>query len=172
MSHVLQIKLRSMSKNSVIFLAEINSSQADNKSAVQAAVSPSPFAVPEEKVAGERGEESLVGGPEGPTEIGGGCETKAGTDADVEDEDEDVDVVGGVDEFGVSGYESEGFTLSVILRRKRLEKKVSAGVVDTSHLPQCEFSNLQHLPLVLLLEFVCWPVIEFYWASYAARAET
>ena len=61
-----------------------------------------------------------MGGPEGPIEVGGVCETEAGTEADVEDEDEDVDVVGGVDEVGVSGYESEGFTLSEILRRKRL----------------------------------------------------
>ena len=59
-----------------------------------------------------------MGGPEGPFEVGGVCETKVDTEADVEDEDEDVDVVGGVDEFGVSGYESEGFTLSEILRRK------------------------------------------------------
>ena len=92
------------------------------------------------------------------------CERdRGGTEADVEDEDEDVDVVGGFDEVGVSGYESEGFTLSEILRRKRLEKKnVSEGVVDTAHFPQCEFSNLQHLPLALLLEFLCWSVIEFY----------
>ena len=136
-----------MSEESVVFLAEINSSQADNKSAVQAAVSPSPCVVPEQNVAGERGEESPVGGPEGPIEVGGVCESEAGTEADVEDEDEDVEVVGGVDENGVSGYESEGFTLSEILRRKRLEKKVSEGVVDTAHLPQCEFSNLYHLPL-------------------------
>ena len=46
--------MRSMSEDSVIFLAKISSSQADNKSAVQAAVSPSPFALPEDKVAGER----------------------------------------------------------------------------------------------------------------------
>ena len=88
-----------------------------------------------------------MGGPEGPIEVGGVCETEAGTEADVEDEDEDVEVVGGVDEIGVSGYESEGFTLSEILRRKRLEKKVSEGVVDTTHLPQCEFSNIHQLPL-------------------------
>ena len=135
-----------MSEDTVIFLAEVNSSQADDKSAVQAAVSHSPFVVPEENVAGERGEESPVGGPEGPFEVGGVCETEAGTEVDVEDEDEDVDV-GGVDEIGVSGYESEGFTLSEILRRKRMEKKVSEGIVDTAHLPQCEFSNLQQLPL-------------------------
>ena len=51
----------------------------------------------------ERSEESPVGGPEGPNEVGGVCETEAGTEADVEDEDEDVDVVGGMDEVGVSG---------------------------------------------------------------------
>ena len=139
-----------MSEESVILLAEISSSQTDNNSAVQAAVSPSPFGVPEEKVAGERGEESPVGGPEGPTEVGGVCDTEAGTEADVVDEDGDIDVVGGVDEVGVSGYESEGFTLSEILRRKRLEEKVSEGVVDTAHLPQFQFSNLHQLPLALL----------------------
>ena len=133
---------------------------------------PSPFAVFDEKVAGERGEESPVGGPAGPIEVGGVCETEAGTEADVADKDENVDVVGGVDRVGVSGYESEGFTLSEILRRKRLEKKVSEGVVDTTHLPQCECSNLHLLLLALLLELLCRPVIEFYWASYAARAET
>ena len=113
-----------------------------------------------------------MGVPEGPIEVGGVCETEAGTEADVEDEDEDVDVVGGVDEVGVSGYEYEGFTLSEILRRKRLEKKVSEDVVETALLPQCEFSNLHRLPLALLLKFLCWPFIEFYWASFAARAET
>ena len=161
-----------MSEESVIFLTEVNSSQAYNKSAVQAAVSPSPVVVPEEKVAGERGEESPVGGPEGPIEVGGACETEAGSEVDVEDEDEDIDVVGGVEEFGVSGYDSEGFTLSEILRRKRLEKNVSEGVFDTAHFPQCEFSNIHQLPLALLLEFLCWPVNEFYFASYAARAGT
>ena len=111
-------------------------------------------------------------GPEGPTEVGGVYETEVGTEADVEDENGDVDVVGGVDEVGVSVYESEGFTLPEILRRKILEKKVSEGVVDAAHLPQCEFSNLHRLPLALLLEFHCWPVTEFYWASYAVRAGT
>ena len=53
-----------MSKENVIFLAENSSSQADSKLAVRAAVSPSPFAVPEQKVAGERGQESPVGVPE------------------------------------------------------------------------------------------------------------
>ena len=153
-----------MSEDSVIFIAEINSSQVDKKSAVKAAVSPSPVVVPEENVAGERGDESPVGGPEVPNEVGGVFKTEVGTEADVKDEDEDVDVFGGVDEVGVSGYESEGFTLSEILRRKRLEKRVSEGVVDTAHLPQCKFSNLQQLPLVLLLEFLCWPVNEFSWA--------
>ena len=102
-------------------------------------------------------------GSEEPNEVGGACETEAGTEANVEDEDEDVDVVGGFDEVGVSGYESECFTLSESLRQKKLAKKnVSDGVVDTTHFPQCEFSNLQQLPLAFLLEFLCWPVTEFY----------
>ena len=113
------------------------------------------------KIFGERGEESPLGCPEGPIEVGGVCETEAGTEADVVDED--VHVVGCVDEVVVSGHESEGFTLSEILRPKRLaDKSVSEVVVDTAHLPQCEFSNLQHLPLTFLLEFLCWPVIECY----------
>ena len=116
-----------MSEDSVIFLAEIHSPQVDIKSAVQAAVSPSPVVVPEEYVAGERGEESPVGGPEGPIEVGNVCETEAGTEADVEDEDEDVDVVGGVDEVGVSGCESEGLKLSEIFARdlRRMCPRVS-----------------------------------------------
>ena len=158
-----------MSEDSVILLEDIGSSQGDTESVVRAAVSPSPSDAPEEKVAGERGEESPEAGPEGPVEDV--CGTEAGTQADVEEKE--VDVVSGVDKFGVSRYKSEGFTLSEILRRKRLAKKnVSEGVVYIARLPQCEFSNLHHLPLALLLEFLCWPVIEFFWASCAARAET
>ena len=75
-------------------------------------------------------------------------------------EDEDVDVVGGIHEAGVSGYEFDGFTLSKILRRKRFAKKsVFEGAVYTTHLPECEFSNLQHLPLTCLLKTLCWAVI-------------
>ena len=135
----------------MIFLAEVSSSQVDTKSAVQAAVSPSPLIVPEENVAGERGEDCPVGCLQRPVEVGGVCGAEAGAEADAEDEDEDVDVVGGVDEGGLSGYESEGFTLSEILRRKRLGDNVSERVIDTAHLPQCEFSNLHGLPLAFSL---------------------
>ena len=104
-----------------------------------------------------------VGGPEAPNEVSGVRKTEAGTESNVDDEVEDVGIVGGVDEVAVSGYESEGVTLSEILLRMRLAKKnVSEGVVDTAQVPQCEFPNLQHTPLALLLEFLCWPVIEFY----------
>ena len=141
-----------MSEKSVILLEGISSSQVDSKSVLQAAVSPSPFDVHEKKASAKRGEESPVGGPEGLNEVGGVCETEAGTEAGVQDEDEDVDVVGGVDEVGASGYESECFTLSEILRRKRLTmKNVSEGVADTAHLKQCEFSNLHHLPLTFCM---------------------
>ena len=89
------------------------------------------------------------------------CETKSGTEADVEEED--VNVVGGVDKVGVSVYESQGSTLSEsLLLRRRSRKNVSKGVVDTTHLPQCEFLNLQLLPITFLLEFFCWPVIELF----------
>ena len=102
-----------MSEESIILLEDISSSQADNKSVVQAVVSPSPFNVPEGKVAGERGEETPVGGPDGPNEVGVVCETEAGREADVKDEDEVVDVVCGVDEFG-----SLGTSLTVSLSQK------------------------------------------------------
>ena len=76
---------------------------------------------------------------------------------------EEVVAVGGVDEVGVSRYESEGFTVSEIFRRRKIAKKtVSEGVFDTAHLLQSEFSNLQHLPLTFLLDFLGWPVIEFF----------
>ena len=151
-----------MSEESFVLLGEISSPQANNKSAVQAAVSPSPFDVLEENVGGERGEESPVRGPERPTEVGVVTDTEAGTELDVEDEDEDVDVVGGVDKVGVSGYESERFTLSEILRRKRLAKKIVAeGVVDTAQLSQCEVSHLHHLPLPMLLEIFAGQSLNF-----------
>ena len=101
------------------------------------------------------------------------CETEAGTEANAEDEDEDLDVVGGVDEGGLSGYESEGFTLSEILRRKRLGKNVSERVIDTAHLPQCELSNLHRITLAFsLLEFICWLVIGFYFGLVLLRAHS
>ena len=99
--------------------------------------------------------------PEGPIKEACVCDTETGTEADVENED--VDVFRSVDETGVPGYESKGFTLSQILRRKRTVKKsVSKVVVDTAHRPQCEFSNLQALPVPFLIEIFCWPVLDFY----------
>ena len=98
-----------MSEKSVIPLEEISASPADTELVVGAAVSTFHFDAPEEKAAGEKGEKSPpVGCPELPVEDM--CEAEVGTEADVEDED--VDVCGGVDEVGVSGYQSEGFTLS------------------------------------------------------------
>ena len=98
----------------VILFEDISSFQADTESVIRAAVSPSPFDTPEKKVAEDSGEESSVGGSEGPVKENDVYETEAGTDGDVEDED--VDVVGGIDEAGVPGYESAGFALSEIFR--------------------------------------------------------
>ena len=53
-----------------------------------------------------------------------------------------------VEDLAISGFESEGFTFSEIFHGKRLERQtLSEGVFDTARLPQCEFSNLQHLRL-------------------------
>ena len=93
-----------MSKKSVILLEDISSSQAETESTVGAAVSPPPFDAPEENLAGERGEESPVRGPEGPIEEGCFCQTEVAKEADLEDKD--VAVLGGVNEVGISGYES------------------------------------------------------------------
>ena len=94
----------------------------------------SPFDVPEEKVAGDRGENSPVGRPEGRLEDV--CETEVGTKADVGDKN--VDTVGGVDEDGASGYRSEGFTLAEVSRKKRLfKRRVFECVNVTSHLENC-----------------------------------
>ena len=82
-------------------------------------------------------------GPERPIEVSGVWETEAGTESEAEDED--VDAVDGIDEVGVSGYESEGFTLSEILGQKRLaENKVSEGVVDTFHKMIFQIFNIYH----------------------------
>ena len=98
-----------------------------------------------------------MGGPE--RRLEDVCETEAGTEADADD----VDVVGGMDEVGVSGYKSEVFTLSKILRRKTLSyRRVSEDVADTSHGPHCEFSNFQQLPSIFLFESLCWPVNQFH----------
>ena len=149
-----------MSEKTFILLEDISSYQVDTESIVRAAASPSSFDAPEDKVAGEKGEESPVAGPEGPIKKCGVCEKIISTEEDVEDED--VDVVGSVYEVGVPGYESEGFTLSENLRRKRTAKKsVSEGLFDTAHRPQCEFSlpvfiflfftrNLHSLPVIFL----------------------
>ena len=96
------------------------------------------------------------------------CETEVGRESEVEDKD--VDIVCGVDEVGDSKYASKGFTLSNILRMKRLSRRrVSEAVVDNYHLPKCEFSNLRDLPLTYLLEIHCRQVFEFWKVSCAAR---
>ena len=93
-----------------------------------------------------------MGDPERLFEEGDMCETEVGGVAGVEDED--VYVVDGVADLGVSGYESEGFTLTQIFRRKRLSNRtVPEGVVDTSHLLQ-NFSTLQHIQSTFQIEIL------------------
>ena len=62
-------------------------------------------------------------------------------------EDDGADVVGGAPALAISGFESEGYTLSEIVRGKRIEIQIlSEGVVDTTRSPQFEILNLRNLP--------------------------
>ena len=73
------------------------------------------------------------------------CETAAGREAEVEDED--VDVVGGVEEVGASGYECDGFTLSENLRRKRLfqgSKSATSLTLLTFHNVSFQIFSIYH----------------------------
>ena len=84
----------------------------------------------------------------------GQTDGKAGREVDIEDEDDNV--VCGTPALAISGFESQGFIFSEIVRRKRLEgHTLSFDVfVDTARPPQCEFSNLQSLPLIFYLDFL------------------
>ena len=91
-------------------------------------------------------EESPCGVPEHLVRDRGVSHEEAGTEADIEDDN--VDFVGGPPALAISGFDSEEFVFSEIVRRKRLERQtLSEGVVDSASLPQPEFSKLQHLPL-------------------------
>ena len=70
----------------------------------------------------------------------------AGREADIEGGY--VDVVYGAPALPISGFEYQGFTFSEIVSGKWLDgQTLSEGVIDTARPPQCEFSNLQKLPL-------------------------
>ena len=91
----------------------------------------------------------------------GETDEDAGREADIEGED--VDVVCGAPALAISGFQLQGFIFSDIVRRKGLEGlNLSEGVPDTTRPPQCEFSNLQTIPVTFYLEFLCWPVLEFF----------
>ena len=145
-----------MSEKRVILLEDSMSSQADTESVVPAAVSLPPIYAPEKKLLEREARRVQWEVQRNRLKM---CETEAGTEADLEDKN--VDVVGGIDDDGVSGYESEGFTLSDPSSKETCQKIVSEGVVDTYHFPPSELSNLQQLPITFLLEFLCWPVTEF-----------
>ena len=57
------------------------------------------------------------------------CARQAVTEADCLEED--IDAVGSVKDLGLSGYESEEFTLPEIPREKRLAKKLCPRVLLT-----------------------------------------
>ena len=98
-------------------------------------VEENPGGVPEKVVVGDHGE----------------TDEDAGREADIEGED--VDVVCGGPALAISGLESKFFLFFLVLG-KWLERQIlSQSVVDTARPPQCEFSNLQNLPITFYLEF-------------------
>ena len=113
-----------MSEENVSLLEEISSSEADTESVVgtagtNIAISQRKPCRPEEKVVVERSEKSpgrileqfVFGGNNVSDE-------EVGTGADIEDED--VGVVRGAPALAISGFESEGFTVTEIVRRKKI----------------------------------------------------
>ena len=110
----------------------------------------------------EMGLESPCGVPE---QVAFGDHGETGEDAGSETriEGEDVEVVCGAPALPISEFELQAFIFSKIVRKKELEGQIlSEGVFDIARPPQCEFSNLQILLITSLLEFLCWPVLEFY----------
>ena len=72
---------------------------------------------------------------------------QAGTKAYIEDEG--VVVVCGL---AISDFESEDFSFSENVLQEGLKgQTLSEGAVDTTRPPQCEFSNLEKLPLTFQL---------------------
>ena len=90
--------------------------------------------------------EQLVIGDHGEIDEDAGRETHI--------EGEVVDVVCGALALAIFGFESPVFIFSETVRRKKLKgQTLSEGVVDTTRPPQCEFSNLQNLPLTFYRKF-------------------
>ena len=76
---------------------------------------------------------------------------------------EDADVTCNAPALAICGFELRRYIFSETVRWKKLERQTLSEIVDdTARPPQCEFSNLQYLPLTFLLDFICWPVINFY----------
>ena len=62
---------------------------------------------------------------------------------EADSEDERVEIVGCAPPLTQRGFQSELFTFSKIVRRKRLEgQTVSERIIDTSMLPQRDYFNL------------------------------
>ena len=155
-----------MSEKSVILYEEISLPQADSESVVDSAgthfvISINLHVRLKRKMLwrwAKRGRvdfrNSFVVGDHGETD------EDAGREADIEGED--VDVVCGAPALAISGFGSQGFTFSEIVRLKGLEgQTLSEAVVDTARPPQCEFSNLQKIPLPVSSRISSRPVMEF-----------
>ena len=72
---------------------------------------------------------------------------------EADNEDERVENVGCAPPMTHRGFESEVFTLSKNVRRKRLEGQTACeGLVDTSMLPERDYFNLRFHPRAFKLE--------------------
>ena len=147
-----------MSEKSVVLHEEITSSQADTVSVVGSArthfaVSISLHGPLKGKFLVEVGEENPGGVPEQLVNVDlGETDEDAETGADIECEG--VDVVCGAPALAISAFKLQGFIISQVVHKKRLDgPTLSEGVFDTARPPQCEFSNLQPLPLTFYLDF-------------------
>ena len=126
---------RKMSEKNVTMLEEISCSQTETESAMGAALSDAATCccssdTPKNNFCAESNESQLEV-LERPIDVNGVLETEVGTEADVGGDY--VDVNGGVQSVGTSGYESGRFSLSDSINRKRLARKTVRGVVDNSH---------------------------------------
>ena len=100
------------------------------------------------------GDESPGGFPE-QLVVGDHRETDEDTGSEANIEVVDVDVVYGAPALAISGFKSKGFIFSEIVRGQWQEgQTLSEGVFDTARAPQCEFSNLQNLPITFYSELL------------------
>ena len=145
-----------MSEEIVIFLEEICSSQADNKSAVQAAFPPSPFAVPE-KIAGEREARRVLWEVQRDQLKYAVCaRQRRALRQMLRTKMRTLMLLVALTRLGSldTSLRDSRSQRSFVQRDWRRRRCPRVSLTPLTHPPQCESSNLHHLPLPVLLEFL------------------